>query len=378
MARRSLLMAFLLSALVILTAVAFLPGCADDPVEPKGGSGKLWTTVDLGLDEGDLRLFSVAAGGGQVAALGWWETTGLAKDIAGASILFRLQPDGTWSHQSPAPGAVSMVWMDLALDDQGRLVMAGFQNPGSLEGGCVLDARSGTDTQHCLPILGFWTVDGDGGLFVAGGVSTGGSLMTSRSIGQWGEDPLPLTGRNDSGFRDVDVLGDRTVVCGYDDGSDILTVVLQRDGAGPWTHLTLPPDQFFGRTLRAIAQTADGAIFLGGISGAGGLNPTAFLMVRSAEGDWADIVLPDPAGLGGINDILLAQDGSIYLACSGEYDDSTAQIVRSSDTRINKEIASFTGQLWKLAQTADGTLYAAGWRSDQGPFNRPVLLRRDP
>ena len=108
--------------MITLVFLLMITGCGDDPVEPDGGrSEELWTMVDLGLDSGDLRLFSIAARGSHVAAVGWWESPDGGKDLLpGASILFRLLPDGTWSHQSPAPGSASATWMDLALDDLGR------------------------------------------------------------------------------------------------------------------------------------------------------------------------------------------------------------------------------------------------------------------
>ena len=91
-------------------------------------------------------------------------------------------------------------------------------------------------------------------------------------------------------------------------------------------------------------------------------------------------MLPDPVALGRVNDILLARDGSIYLACSDEYDDtSTARLARVTGSGIEEEISPFGGELLQLAETADGTIYAAGSRRVAGSTARePVLLRRAP
>lgn len=379
-----------LAAVLVPAALFLVAGCADDPADPGDGNGdELWTEVALPQTGDDLTLLAVAARGPYAMALGWQETpTGISpgagrgdrlepKDGSGSSVLFQLLPDGSWALYPRPGGSATAMWLDLALAQDGQPVLAGFETAGNPTGGCVLDTRGGQALQHCYPSLFMQAIDADEGLMTAGGVSVGGELWTSLQEQTWTVDPVPLSGQGESGLVDVDVLGDRTLACGFDDGADVMPVLLLREGTGAWEFIDLDGLATFGRTFVAAALTADGAIFLGGIAGAGGLNPVAFLSVRSSAGDWAEIVLPNPTRLGRVNDILVAADGTVYLACSGEEDIPTAHIVHSNQNGEVEEILPFPGELVALAQSEDGTVWAAGTRiGDGGPVREGVLLRR--
>jgi hypothetical protein len=201
-------------------------------------------------------------------------------------------------------------------------------------------------------------------------------LWSSAHPASWTIDILPLTGTNDSGFRDVYVRGDRAVACGYDDGADTLQVVLSRTATTDWEKVELPGT--FGRTLFSVALTDSGAIFVGGIEGAGSRSPKAFLMVRSPGGDWTDLILPDPELLHGVMDILIASDDSIYLACEGEGTSTQANLVHADATGVRKELTPFPGGMLQVGESAAGGIYAVGYRRDAAGMEEGVMLMRRP
>ena len=355
-------------ALVILSLAA----CSDDdPVSPEA---PLWRNVELGLATGESRVVAVDFTGNNGLAMGLVTTAGGAK--AGFSHeFFRLQPDGEWLRFDLDSIPADMVSMDLAVDTAGRAALAGFNMtpPHSI----LIDyRRPGTDIVEQAS-LGLLTVDCEGSFAVAGGRSQGGGLWSSTAPGDWNFDDLPLTGINDSGFRDVDIRGGRAVACGYDDGADTLQVILTRTAATGWQKI--PAGGPYTATYYCIAQTDEGTIFVGGIEGAGGPSPRAFLAQRTADGLWTGLILPDPELLHGVKDILIAADGSIYLACMGEGDHTRANLIHAGPSGVTKEITPFPGGLLQVDQAADGNIYAVGFRRDeQAGTEEGVMLVRAP
>ncbi len=190
-------------------------------------------------------------------------------------------------------------------------------------------------------------------------------------------DNLPLSGANDSGFRDVYIRGDRAVACGYDDGADTLQVILERTISSEWSKV--PAGGPYTGTYFCIALSEDGTILVGGIEGAGGMSPKAFLSQRSATGLWAELILPDPEALHGVNDILIASDGSIYLACMGEGENSMANLVHADKGGVRTEITPFPGGLLQLGEAENGDIYAVGFRrNEQDGSESGVMLVKTP
>lgn len=127
-----------------------------------------------------------------------------------------------------------------------------------------------------------------------------------------------------------------------------------------------------------MALDENGTIFVGGIDGAGGLSPKAFLTQRSSDGQWTELVLPDPENLHGVNDILVAGDGSIYLACMGEGDQTEANLIRAFAGGVQKEITAFPGGLNQLGEAENGDIFAVGFRRDQRTGEETgVMLRKN-
>ena len=346
--------------LPLVVCMLALAACGDDePVGPDNQAAWEWREIDLGPTTDDAR----------VVAVDFTENHGLAVRLVipdgGPTTevvheFFRLQADGAWLEDDLGEIRSGFFAMDLALDTAGKCVLAGIQMPGPPS--VVLDLR-GPEAEYIEQnSYGMLTVDGEGSFMVAGGRSSGGGLWTSTGPREWNFDVLPLTGTNDSGFRDVYVRGDRAVACGYDDGADTLQVILTRTSTTAWRKIELTGS--FMQTYYCIALDEEGTIYVGGIEGAGSMSPAAFLARRSAGGLWTDVTLPDPDLLHGVMDILVADDGSLFLACMGEGEHTMANLIRVSPSGALREITPFPGGLLHIDQAADGNIYAVGFRRD--------------
>ena len=337
-----------------------LTGCGDDD-DPASPVPELWDEVALDLPDGDSQVAAVEFTGNYGMAM----VRAVSPTISKAGVahdFLRLGPDGSWLADDQVALRGDMVAMDLALDTTGKPIVAGYQVPGPPS--LVADFRTPKAVYIEQGSLGMLTVDGEGSFMVAGGRSGGGGLWTSTGPAQWTFDNLPLTGTNDSGFRDVYIRGDQAVACGYDDGADTLQVILTRTAATEWTKI--PVGTPFSATFYCIALSESGTIFVGGIEGAGGISPQAFLSQRTADGSWTNLLLPDPELLHGVMDILIAADESIYLACMGEGENTQANLVHAGPSGVVKEITPFPGGLLQLDQAADGSIYAVGLRRNDG------------
>lgn len=116
-------------------------------------------------------------------------------------------------------------------------------------------------------------------------------------------------GTNESGFLDVYIRGVTAVACGFDNGADVLPVILTRTTTTSWVHVDVSATDF-ASSLWCIAVDEYENLIVGGIRGAGGPFARAFISLHSSSVESADLVLPGPKELGGVNDILIAADGS--------------------------------------------------------------------
>ncbi len=356
---------------LILVLVLCLAGCReDDPTTPVGGA-EPWQEVRLETDLGNSALLAVDfwPGGGMALGYGLRGSAG-AKAVYAPSLL-TLTGDG-WSPVATDGLPDVQAYMDLALDGAGGLVLVGFDSGDT---GCRLVDDRGFPRQTLeRQGAGLLAVDGDGGFFVAGGHAPSGKLMTSLAFPTWTTDTLPLSGQGESGFVDVDVRGGVAVAVGFDDGADVIPVLLRRTVLEGWQQVDLGGVSRV--TLHSVALTADGAIFAGGVQDAGGLEPRAWLAVRSAAGGWTQIVLPDPGLVGAVNDILVTTSGSVVIACSGEVSSNLATIFRADASGVVREVTPFAGHLFQLGEAADGRLFAVGMRYLQNGVEKALLLQR--
>jgi len=358
----------------VLLIIVFLAACSDDddPVNPV--SPPLWQEVDLGATPPSM-MRAVDFHGDRGLALGLNLSGMKNQDLTATHHFFSLQPDRQWQPVDLVEVPTGAIMLDLAFDAGGKVALAGVQL--SSHAGLVLDLRGIDPKVVTNSGWGLLTVDGEGSFMVAGGRKKGGDLWTSTGPGTWNVDVLPLTGTNDSGFRDVYIRGDRAVACGFDDGADTLQVILERTVSTGWTKV--PAGGPYTATYFCIALSEDGTIFVGGIEGAGGMSPKAFLTQRNADGLWAELLLPDPEILHGVNDILIASDGSIYLACMGEGENSVANLVHAGPGGVRKEITSFPGGLLQLGEAGNGDIYAVGFRrNEQDGSETGVMLVKTP
>ena len=359
---------------VVLVILLFLAACGDDDDPGTPPVAPLWQEVDLGAAP-PAQMWAVDFHGDQGLALGLDVPWRKSPDVAVSHYFYNLQPDGNWEKADPVEVPAGAFLFDLAYDGSGKVSLAGAQT--SPTSSLVIDARGADPVVINNSGLGLLTVDGEGSFMVAGGRSQGGDLWTSTNPGAWNVDNLPLTGTNDSGFRDVCIRGDKAVACGYDDGADTLQVILERTTSTEWTKV--PAGGPYTGTYFCIALSEDGTIFVGGIEGAGGESPKAFLSQRSTTGLWAELLLPDPEALHGVSDILIASDGSIYLACMGEGENTMANLVHADQGGVRTEITPFPGGLLQLGEAENGDIYAVGFRrNEQDGTETGVMLVKTP
>ena len=88
---------------------------------------------------------------------------------------------------------------------------------------------------------------------------------------------------------------------------------------------------------------------------------------------------PDPDQTGQVNDILLASDGALYLACSGRVGNDLASVVRVTAIGAGHEVTPFPGELNQLAEGPDGRIYAVGMRKSASGVvvEKAVMLVRE-
>jgi hypothetical protein len=87
-----------------------------------------------------------------------------------------------------------------------------------------------------------------------------------------------------------------------------------------------------------------------------------------------EIVLPAADEIEAVNDILLAADGTTYLACGRE----DGHILRWPVGGAAAREATFSSaRINRLAESPDGSIWAAGaWLTAEGDVERPAIWKR--
>lgn len=355
----------LLAAAVMTAALPVLSGCGDDPVAPPSGSWSDVVLPDLGT-----ALLGVAARGARVVAIGYGHGPVGPEAHAAQSMggLWRVLPLPTLPPNT--------VFMGVALDVAGRVVFVGGT---PAEQPVIVDERAGWQAT-ILPVAGLLNAvfAGRGDTLVAVGTASGGLAASSFAAGIWSPDRAGFTTAQEKGLVDVTVADGVFIACGWDD-AHLQPVLRRRDPSG-WTELPGPggvtvPESHI--EYRSVWLEPGGALWLGGTiidTTGGGERYAAWLARRPSNGDWFEIVLPDPGVLEMVNDILRATDGSVYLACG----QITGRVLRFDGTRWSDEGPGTPGEVVALAEAANGTIYAAGFRNSVSSQPGPLLRQRTP
>jgi len=357
------------SCLPVLLAGLFLTGCREEPPSMPERT-EAWQETELPLLAPGSSLAAIAFAGTRGYALG--ATTGKA----GTSYLLLSRSDaGDWTRIQLAAPPDNAVLVDLAAGLSG-LALGGRLLQGA-NPSLIYDERGVAPTAFERSGFGIAAIDGDDTLMLAGGTAVGGALWTSRTPGQWTFALTPLDPLHEIGCTDVFVGNGQALACGFDDGADTLQVVLKMDATDDTWHKVPLGAGVFALTLQCIAASSDGTLMLGGLSGAGGAVPRAFLWRRDTGGAWRALTLPDDDLIGGINDILPAAGGVWYVACGGEGGSGFATIMRVDNGGTTRDLTPFYGSLEQLAVDDAGLLHAVGYRlTPGGGMRQPLLLER--
>lgn len=288
--------------------------------------------------------------------------------------------DDTWSQPAGAPFPPRALISAVGFAPNGGVLMAGVDY--DTQSGFILDERGGW-SRHNFVFGGRAFASGSGVVRVAGAAAGNNSVLVSRAPDVWIPESLPFPGDgNERALVDISAGDGVLIACGFDDGGKGTpespnSVVFRNDG-GDWERLDAPCGGCTNREFRTVAVTPTGAFFLGGAVtdfSAGAPDPyRAFLLVSSRAGDWTEVVLPEPGKLDRINDILIAKDGDIYLACVVD----GSIIVRMSGTSVS-EAELPAARIAQLAEAPDGSIWAAGAIVDEpSGISRPMIWRRIP
>jgi hypothetical protein len=371
-----------------LGCAALLASCDDDPTEPQlntleevplvgldaeGAFLDIAFSGTLAIDTGTAVIFRGLAVG-SVAS-------GVAPNQTFVPLAASLNANGSWASDPsinlPSTGlltAVAMTSSDLA-------VIAGVDL--SALSGFILDERNGW-SQHNVAVGGLAFAVHDDTLRVAGASGTTQQVMISTAPDSWTLETVPYssTGQNERQLQDLSARGGRWVACGFDDAGDGTpdspnNVLFLNQGAG-WERISVSCGGCSNREFRSVAASETGGVLLGGAvtDFTGGANEyTASLLVRSVSGDWAPLTLPAPTELKRVNDILIAQDGTVYLACGLG---TTSYLVRSVNGDSMVRDATVTkARINRLAESPDGSIWAAGAVLDaEGNVLRPAIWKR--
>jgi hypothetical protein len=345
-----------------------LSGCGDDdPVVPQSSP---WEDVAF-PNPGIAGFLDVAARGTRVVATGY----GYGPQSEPAPLVVQTTSE-TWEVVTLPALPAATVLFGSALDRAGRAVLVGGtvnQEP------VVIDERAGWQARFpaAAGMLNA-VVAGQPDTLVAVGTGSGGLAASSVAPGQWNVDRAGFTTPAEKGLVDVAYADGVFVACGWDDAD--LQPHLRRRVGDSWSELpgpggvTTPESRI---EYHSVWLEPGGGLWLGGTivdTTGGGEREVARLAHRPANGDWFEIVLPKPDSIQVVNDILRAQDGSLYLACGK----TTGRILRHDGMQWHDEGPGMPGQVLALAEAADGTIYAAGFRNTSSSQPGALLRKRNP
>lgn len=375
-------------ALLLVAALlpaALLLACSDDdpsspgPLPPENSP---WVEVELPAELPAGALTSIALRNNSSVA------GGTADD--GSAILLENSSQG-WRVLEIDPKPQAQVW-GLAIDGFGKRVLVGFTSTlrqvvltedENFNWSAALPAPAPAGALLCVD------VDDTGEFLAAGTQGSSLAAWTGAAGGSWSPVSIPTPGDpNDKALVDLAFGAGAWVACGYDDGGEgtiekPYSLLMVDEGSG-WELIAALCGGCGNQEYEAVAVSDQGTILLGGAvtDFAAGSEDEYTAFLRRYERDieeWTEVVLPDPGALDRVNEILLVPGGDIYLACgeSGEHSLVRLPAGGTSYDPSNLEWHSAQAQIFGLAASGAGTVYAVGAKSEGGTL-RPFMLSRDP
>lgn len=366
----------LISWIGLLGVAVLLLSCGDDSTRPE----PMGSWEEAILDD--------APAGGAILDIAFTSTRGLAvgsvasgaaPDRTYTPLVFSRQVDGMWAPEPGLPLPHAGMLTAAGMTPSGLAVVAGLETPSG--SGFILDERGGW-SRHEVSFGGIAFASSGDTLRFGGAAAGTAQVRVSRAADVWTPESLPYPSvGGEHGLEDLAARNGHWVACGFDDGAEGTpespNSVLFRDNGSGWERIEVACGGCSNREFQSVAVHTGGGLFLGGSItefGGGANDYTAFLMLRTADGDWVEIVLPAPTELRTINDILLARDGDVYMACGM---DSTVILRWPAGGSIERDALIASARVTRLAEAPDGSIWAAGARlDDEGEVARPAIWKR--
>lgn len=362
------------SLVILVVVLGLFAGCGDDDTTGPTVEPSAWTTVALPDSFAGHVLWRVDADAGR--GLGLLLNPSLESTIA------EIDAEGVTRVERPLWPSGTVVF-DVEVASTGRGVAVG----GSL-GGAVFVATDGPEWTATSLVAGSGilldVVERADGSLVAVGSSAASPVRVDGSIdGEWTRSTVALPGNpNDRSLVAVTEGADGLYACGFNDGGEgtpenPFRLVMRDTGSG-FELMPGPCTDCTSHEYEAMASTSSGGVLLGGaitnfrIDAADDYRAFLALWSPTSE-DWVEIVLPDAGALDKVNAILVASDGSVYLACGME---GSATVVRQppDGPAVVDWVADGPADVLDLAELDDGTILAGGRRG--GAQFEPLLLLR--
>ena len=343
-----------------LLPCALVVSCSnDEPTEPLPSGLE---SVTLAESPAGGAFLDIAFSGTRGIAVGAI-ASGVSPNQTFTPYLASLDPNGTWVPDATVPLPATGFLTAVSITSSGKAVIAGADASGL--SGFILDERNGW-SQHSVPLAGLSFASNDDTLRLAGYSSSSEQAVISTSPDSWVTETLPFpVGQNERGVQDLSGSAGGWAACGFDDGGDGTpespnSVLFLNQGMG-WQRISVACGGCSNWEFRSVGVGQTGGVLLGGAEtnfAGGGDEYTASLLLRSVSGDWASIVLPKPTDLKRVNDILIAQDGAVYLACGMG---GTWYLMRWAAGGGIVRDATLTGaRINRLAESPDGTIWVSG------------------
>ncbi len=362
--------------IALLASAALFASCEKDASRPDPAGP--WDEVAL-IDAPQGSAFLDIAFSSTRGLAAGATASGVAPHQAFTPFLASRQADGAWAPVSGVPLPSNGILTVVGMTPAGEAIVAGADATSGE--GFILDERGGWSRHDGAFGPEAFAASGNT-LRLGGAAAANQQVRISTSADVWTPESLPFPpGTGERGIQDIAARNGHWAACGFDDAGDgspefPSRVLFVDDGAG-WERIDAGCGGCSNREFEAVTVSASGAILLGGsitdFSGGASVY-TASLLLRSTSGDWAEIVLPRADELEAVNDILLATDGTTYLACGR----GNGYILRWPAGGTAAREATFTSaRINRLAEAPDGSVWAAGaWLTAEGDVERPAIWKR--